>query len=106
MLPGKRDQIERNFKFLSSILTLLKEILGVPVVAQWIKNPASDHEDVDSIPGLSQWVKDPVQAGSCSSDLTPGLGTSICLRCSPKKKKKKKKEILTFHHENIWVTDI
>ena len=24
--------------------------------------------------------------GSCSSDLTPILGTSICLRCSPKKK--------------------
>ena len=29
-------------------------------------------------------------AGSCSVDLTPSLGTSICCRCGPKKKKKKK----------------
>ena len=28
-----------------------------------------------------------VQAGSCSSNLTPSLGTSICLMCGPKKKK-------------------
>ena len=27
--------------------------------------------------------------GSCSSDLTPSLGNSICHRCSPKKIKKK-----------------
>ena len=27
-------------------------------------------------------------ASSCSSDLTPGLGTSICCRCGPKKQKK------------------
>jgi len=33
-----------------------------------------------------------VQAGNCSSDLTPSLGTSICLRCDPKKQKKKKKK--------------
>ena len=33
-------------------------------------------------------------AGSCSSDVTPSLGNSICCRCSPKEteKKKKKKE--------------
>ena len=30
-----------------------------------------------------------VQAGSCSSDLTPSLGTSICRGCGPKKTKKK-----------------
>ena len=29
--------------------------------------------------------------GSCSSDSTPSLGTSICLECSPKKQLKKKK---------------
>ena len=29
---------------------------------------------------------------SCSCDLTPSLGTSICCRCSPKKPKKKKKK--------------
>ena len=28
-----------------------------------------------------------VQAGSCSSDSTPSLGTSICLGCGPKKQK-------------------
>ena len=30
----------------------------VPIVAQWVKNPTSIHDDVDSIPGLAQWVKD------------------------------------------------
>ena len=32
------------------------------------------------------------QAGSCSSNLTPSLGTSICCRFSPKKKKESKKK--------------
>ena len=29
-------------------------MLGVPVVAQWIKNPTSIHEDAVFIPGLAQ----------------------------------------------------
>ena len=33
--------------------------LGVPVVAWWVKNLTSIHEDADLVPGLSQWVKDP-----------------------------------------------
>ena len=37
-----------------------KNILGVTIVAQQVKNPTSMHEDVGLIPGLSQWVKDPV----------------------------------------------
>ena len=32
-----------------------------------------------------------VWAGSCNSDLSPSLGTSICHRCSPKKMQKRKK---------------
>ena len=31
------------------------------------------------------------QAGSCSSDLTPSLESSICPRCGPKRQKQKQK---------------
>ena len=39
---------------------LIKQNPGVPVVSQWVKNPASIDGDEGSIPGLAQWVKDPV----------------------------------------------
>jgi len=32
--------------------------IGVPVVAQWLTNPARNNEVAGSIPGLAQWVKD------------------------------------------------
>ena len=31
---------------------------GVPVVAQWLTNPARNYEVAGSVPGLAQWVKD------------------------------------------------
>ena len=34
--------------------------LGVPAMAQQVKNLASIHEDESLIPGLVQWVEDPV----------------------------------------------
>ena len=38
---------------------LLKELLGVPVVAQWLTNPTRNHEVAGSVPALAQWVYDP-----------------------------------------------
>ena len=34
---------------------MLKVYLGVPIVAQWLTNQTSTHEDSGLIPGLAQW---------------------------------------------------
>ena len=36
----------------------LKNGMGVPLVAQWVKNPTSIHDDAGSIPGLAQCFED------------------------------------------------
>ena len=42
------------------VLPQLKHLLRAPIVAQWVTDPTSIHEDAGSIPDLSQQVKDRV----------------------------------------------
>ena len=78
--------------------------MGVPVMAQWVTNPTSIHEDIGLIPGLTQRVRirccgelwcrlqmglgsrvavAVAWASSCRSYSTPSLGTSKMLQVWP-----------------------
>ena len=90
---------------------LKKSSEGVPVVTQWLTNPARSHEVAGSIPALAQFVKDPAlpwavvwvtdvaQVPHCCGSgvdqwlqlrLDPSLRTSICCRSSSRNGKRQK----------------
>ena len=55
----RKKEIETSeIKKMFPTLELDNITLEVPIVAQWVKNPTSIHENVGLIPGLAQWVKD------------------------------------------------
>ena len=50
-------------------MQLKLKCFGVPVVAPWVKNPTSIHEDVGLTPTLPQWIKEPVLAQAVVTDM-------------------------------------
>ena len=50
--------IDKKIQTINFCSLLWKWTLGVPIVAQWVTNLTSIHEDGGSISGLAQWVRD------------------------------------------------
>ena len=107
--------------------TVLKMSLGVPILAQWKRiwlwSMRTQVQSLASLSGLriwccrKQWCRfhtqlrsdmavAVVQASSCSSNLIPSLGTSICHRGSPKKEKEKKKVVRRVPTMMQWVKNL
>ena len=65
MLPSQETSLDLQasyeylLPFSSVALCISKKHTGVPVMAQWLANPARNQEVLCSISGLAQWVKDP-----------------------------------------------
>ena len=66
--PQKRQKDKKKFFFLfeksflgvPTMAQWVKNLtVGVPVVAQWLTNPTRNHKVAGSVPALAQWVKDP-----------------------------------------------
>ena len=53
-LETHHDRLKRTQR----LLNLIRKEIGVPLVAQQVKNLTSIHEEVGWISGLDQWVKD------------------------------------------------
>ena len=87
----------------NTIWALEIDFVGVPVVAQRVKNPTSTPRGCGSVPDLAQWVKDLAlpQAldlvllwlwPTAAAPFTSSLGTCICCRCGPKKMGEKREK--------------